>query len=124
LLIAKAQKSAKVANAPVAQPWVQGAGAIQYMSVNTPVEAATPADHCGRFIHTDLHVSGNSSSFSDQGTRSPTPATPASSPPKKRPSLRDLRPQLLRHGRGPQAPAAADREVTVEGSVAFPSQVW
>jgi hypothetical protein len=72
LVIAKAQKSAKVANAPVAQPWVQTAGAIQYMSVNTPVEmAATPEQQCGRFIHTDLHVSGNSTSFSDQGTPFP-----------------------------------------------------
>ena len=72
LVIAKAQKSAKVANAPIAQPWVQTAGAIQYMSVNTPVEmAATPAEQCGRFIHTDLHVSGNSTSFSDQATPFP-----------------------------------------------------
>jgi hypothetical protein len=72
LVIAKAQKSAKVANPEMAQPWVQGTGAIQYMSVNTPVElAATPAEQCGRFIHTDLHVSGNSSSFSDQATPFP-----------------------------------------------------
>jgi len=72
LVIAKAQKSAKVANAPLAQPWVEGTGAIQYMSVNTPVEmAATPENQCGRFIHTDLHVAGNSTSFSDQGTPFP-----------------------------------------------------
>jgi hypothetical protein len=72
LVIAKAQKSAKVANAPLAQPWVETTGAIQYMSVNTPVEmAATPANQCGRFIHTDLHVAGNSKSFSDQNTPFP-----------------------------------------------------
>lgn len=72
LVIAKAQKSAKVANAPMAQPWVQTAGAIQYMSVNTPVEmATTPEQQCGRFIHTDLHVAGNSTSFSDQATPFP-----------------------------------------------------
>jgi hypothetical protein len=72
LVIAKAQKSAKVANAPLAQPWVQTSGAIQYMSVNTPVElVTTPAEQCGRFIHTDLHVAGNSTSFSDQGTPFP-----------------------------------------------------
>jgi hypothetical protein len=72
LVIAKAQKSAKVANPELAQPWVQGTGAIQYMSVNTPVElAATPAEQCGRFIHTDLHVAGNSTSFSDQATPFP-----------------------------------------------------
>jgi hypothetical protein len=72
LVIAKAQKSAKVANPPMAQPWVTGAGAIQYMSVNTPVEMATaPAEQCGRFIHTDLHVAGNSMSSSDQGTPFP-----------------------------------------------------
>ena len=72
LVIAKGQKSAKVANAPLAQPWVTGTGAIQYMSVNTPVEmAATPEQQCGRFIHTDLHVAGNSTSFSDQATPFP-----------------------------------------------------
>ena len=72
LVIAKGQKSAKVANAPIAQPWVTGAGAIQYMSVNTPVEmSATPENQCGRFIHTDLHVAGNSTSSSDQGTPFP-----------------------------------------------------
>ena len=72
LVIAKAQKSAKVANAPIAQPWVSGTGAIQYMSVNTPVEmAAMPENQCGRFIHTDLHVAGNSMSSSDQGTPFP-----------------------------------------------------
>lgn len=72
LVIAKAQKSAKVANPPMAQPWVTGTGAIQYMSVNTPVEmAATPDAQCGRFIHTDLHVAGNSTSSSDQGTPFP-----------------------------------------------------
>jgi hypothetical protein len=72
LVIAKAQKSAKVANPELAQPWVQTSGAIQYMSVNTPVElATTPAEQCGRFIHTDLHVAGNSTSFSDQGTAFP-----------------------------------------------------
>lgn len=72
LVIAKAQKSAKVANAPIAQPWVSGTGAIQYMSVNTPVEmAAMPENQCGRFIHTDLHVAGNSTSSSDQGTPFP-----------------------------------------------------
>jgi hypothetical protein len=70
LVIAKAQHSAKVANSPMAQPWVQNAGAIQYMSVNTPVDAA-PDAQCGRFIHTDLHVSGNSTSFSDQATPFP-----------------------------------------------------
>ena len=49
-----------------------GAGAIQYMSVNTPVEmSATPENQCGRFIHTDLHVAGNSTSSSDQGTPFP-----------------------------------------------------
>lgn len=72
LVIAKAQKSAKAATAPIAQPWVQGTGAIQYMSVNTPVElATTPDEQCGRFIHTDLHVAGNSTSSSDQGTPFP-----------------------------------------------------
>lgn len=72
LVIAKAQKSAKVANAPLAQPWVETSGAIQYMSVNTPVEmATTPENQCGRFIHTDLHVAGNSTSFSDQNTPFP-----------------------------------------------------
>jgi hypothetical protein len=72
LVIAKAQKSAKVANPPMAQPWVQGTGAIQYLSVNTPVEkVTTPDDQCGRFIHTDLHVAGNSQSFSDQNTPFP-----------------------------------------------------
>lgn len=72
LTIAKAQQSAKKANSPIAQPWVQGAGAIQYMSVNTPVEmATTPDSQCGRFIHTDLHVAGNSTSSSDQDTPFP-----------------------------------------------------
>lgn len=85
LVIAKAQKSAKVANAPLAQPWVQGTGAIQYMSVNTPVElAAMPAQQCGRFIHTDLHVAGNSTSFSDQATPFPDACDPGQLTPEEK----------------------------------------
>lgn len=85
LVIAKGQKSAKVANAPVAQPWVTTAGAIQYMSVNTPVEmAATPENQCGRFIHTDLHVAGNSASSSDQGTPFPGGCAPGELTPEEK----------------------------------------
>jgi hypothetical protein len=85
LVIAKAQKSAKVANSPLAQPWVTGTGAIQYMSVNTPVEmAATPENQCGRFIHTDLHVAGNSTSASDQGTPFPGGCAPGELTPEEK----------------------------------------
>lgn len=85
LVIAKAQKSAKVANAPVAQPWVTSSGAIQYMSVNTPVEmVATPEQQCGRFIHTDLHVAGNSKSSSDQGTPFPGGCDPGELTPEEK----------------------------------------
>ncbi|RYZ01793.1 MAG: carboxypeptidase regulatory-like domain-containing protein [Myxococcales bacterium] len=108
LVIAKAQKSAKSAAAPIAQPWVQGTGAIQYMSVNTPVElAATPDDQCGRFIHTDLHVAGNSTSSSDQGTPFPGGCDSGELTPEEKAlafMIFDLSSCVMREDQAPQPP--------------------
>jgi hypothetical protein len=59
------------------QSWITTAGGIPYFSVPMPVEkAATPADQCGRFVHTGIHVtsSGNGGPFpSSCGTAPLTP---------------------------------------------------
>lgn len=71
LTIAAAQRSAQSAILPFSQQWVYTSGNVQYMTINTPVEAAesAPETQCGRLVHTDLHVSATSSS--DQGTPFP-----------------------------------------------------
>ena len=48
------------------QSWITTSGGIPYFSVPMPVEkASTPADQCGRFVHTGIHVGagGNSGPF-------------------------------------------------------------
>ena len=48
------------------QRWINTAGGIPYFSIPMPVEkAATPAEQCGRFVHTGIHVAsgGNSGPF-------------------------------------------------------------
>jgi hypothetical protein len=67
LTIAEAQHSADEATPPISQQWVYGNGAVQYMTINTPVELAEtdPDSQCGRLVHTDLHVSATSSSDQD-----------------------------------------------------------
>ena len=48
------------------QRWINTSDGIPYFSVPMPVErAATPAEQCGRFVHTGIHVaaSGNGSAF-------------------------------------------------------------
>lgn len=64
LVIAEAQRSAKSVNNPPAQRWVYNESAVQFMTVNTPIELAetAPEDQCGRLVHTDLHVSAASAS--------------------------------------------------------------
>lgn len=50
----------------VGQPWINSPGGIPYFTVPMPVEkASTPAEQCGRFVHTGIHVarSGNSAPF-------------------------------------------------------------
>jgi hypothetical protein len=50
----------------VGQRWINTAGGIPYFSVPTPVEKASmPAQQCGRFVHTGIHVAsgGNSGPF-------------------------------------------------------------
>jgi hypothetical protein len=63
----------------LAQSWITSTGdpGIPYFSVPMPVEkAATPADQCGRFVHTGIHVTsgGNGGPFPTQcGTAALTP---------------------------------------------------
>ena len=43
----------------LAQAWILKPDTVPYFSVNTPVEqAATPANQCGRLVHTGIHISG------------------------------------------------------------------
>jgi hypothetical protein len=59
------------------QQWITTVGGIPYFSVPMPVEkASTPADQCGRFVHTGIHVvaGGNGGPFPSQcGTAALTP---------------------------------------------------
>jgi hypothetical protein len=59
------------------QQWINSVGGIPYLSVPMPVEkASTPADQCGRFVNTGIHVatSGNGGPFpSSCGTDPLTP---------------------------------------------------
>ena len=59
------------------QRWINTSDGIPYFSVPMPVErAATPAEQCGRFVHTGIHVaaSGNGSAFpTGCGTAALTP---------------------------------------------------
>jgi hypothetical protein len=73
--ILAAQYSAQSAIAPLAQRWVytDSPEAVQYMTINTPIEnAGMPDAECGRLVHTDLHVSaGTGTDSSDQDTPFP-----------------------------------------------------
>jgi len=43
---------------PYTRSWISGTNTIPYFSMNMPIEKlATPAEQCGRFVHTGLHVS-------------------------------------------------------------------
>ena len=59
------------------QKWITTSGGIPYFSVPMPVErAATPAEQCGRFVNTGIHVvsGGNGGPFPSQcGTAALTP---------------------------------------------------
>jgi hypothetical protein len=59
------------------QQWINTVGGIPYFSVPMPVEkASTPADQCGRFVNTGIHVAsgGNSGPFPSKcGTAPLTP---------------------------------------------------
>ena len=59
------------------QRWINTSGGIPYFSVPMPVErAATPAEQCGRFVNTGIHVvsGGNGGPFPSQcGTAALTP---------------------------------------------------
>ena len=59
------------------QQWINTVGGIPYFSVPMPVEkASTPADQCGRFVNTGIHVvsGGNGGPFPSQcGTAALTP---------------------------------------------------
>ena len=51
------------------QSWITTSGGIPYFSVPMPVEkAATPAEQCGRFVNTGIHVvsGGNGGPFPSQ----------------------------------------------------------
>jgi hypothetical protein len=73
--ILAAQYSAQTAVSGLAQRWVytDSPEAVQYMTINTPIETAgTPDSECGRLVHTDLHVSaGAGTDSSDQDTPFP-----------------------------------------------------
>jgi hypothetical protein len=59
------------------QRWIYTSGGVPYFSVPMPVErAATPAEQCGRFVNTGIHVvsGGNGGPFPSQcGTAALTP---------------------------------------------------
>jgi hypothetical protein len=72
---------------PPSQRWIYESGAAagsalytHYFSFNTPV-AAAPADQCGRFVYTGLHVTDTASDPGDNQVRTnPAPTTPTTFP--------------------------------------------
>jgi hypothetical protein len=81
LEILEGQFSIRAAYPPKSQRWIYldqhptaGEPAVQYMTINTPVELAEtdPTNQCGRIVYTDLHVTaGVNPDTSDQGTPFP-----------------------------------------------------
>jgi hypothetical protein len=88
LSVVAGQNSAQRAIQPYSQQWVYSTSPenVQYMTINTPVEAAEEEDaQCGRLVHTDLHLTSEATQdFSDQGTPFPEACTTADLVPQEK----------------------------------------
>jgi hypothetical protein len=84
--IVMAQNSVSMDAQPVSQRWIytdSGTPAVQYLTFNTPVEAASDLQ-CGRVVFTDIHVSASGADVSHSDKPFPTGCTdPNSSPQEK-----------------------------------------